>query len=1182
MIIERLDLIAFGRFTNEVLDLSGGPIRLHIVYGPNESGKSTSMRAIQSLLFGMPQRSDDNFIHPYGAMRIGGRFRDATSGEVVECIRRRGRSKTLMGPGEVDEVDPMRLAAMLRGVDAETFSRQFGISHQELVSGGRAILDGAGDLGEMLFAAGTGTGTLRSARQQLEKERRELFIERGSTGAINKLISRFQDTDIRLRACRLLPMQYDAKYKTLDQAIIDATALDQKLKDHTQSYRLLEAFLKARRLLPDRTAIIDQLQTDIGSTPLLDEAFITLRRQLETSWHSTSQQLVTQGELLAELINRRDLLQVDDRWLAAAPSIKSLMNELSEIESGQLQLHRYQTDLVKADQDISTAIKRLGHANPMPVADQSAAADGIPDPLAITDTIRHEIDAMVTRYGGLLEGLQAAEEQEQLLRQAFDDITDQLNALPTVADLAPLTEAINAIGKPLLLFETAADCRIEADKSLRRVHDAIGRLRGFSGGIDKARTLLPPPSSQIAQRTAAITKAKQELQQCEATVALQRADLTEAELRFSDESSNVDLPTLEQRDAARAARDVTIDQLQRLVVSGQTVNPHLATAIADQVRLADQITDALHAAYDQVIHRKRLIGDIDRAKQRLDAAYHQQELAQQQLDFAVAQWQELWRAEGVDPGDPDEMRQWTADLNIVRELISHCDEKQAAVRRADESIEHAIEHLRTAMRVSGDPRGEVLSLLDSLDLTELYSLATQQRDAATRRYQRQVELQAEQTRAQIAMKKGSDECRKRKRQWDQWQSRWVELTVPLPGSDHARPETIHAMIRQVDDLMVCRQKRDTLSEAYQSLEQRCNEYLDRVQDIAKRLDLTFETRDSGEFVRNLARQVEHYLTQQNEQKLLNQQIDALKLKLEAAKGEEINLASQLKQLCCEAGCENISQLPIIEQASIKRRELEKELKAVDQQLRALAESQPLQKFIDSAAQYDSSTLEIEIAKADVERERLQQDWTAAQQLVGKLRGEVEQMDASDQAAMIQQERQNLLATIRRHANRYAELTIAEETLKQAIEHYRENNEGPVLRLASDFFNRMTDGEYDSLQVEFDDKDQPKLVGMRPNKQTSVMANLMSDGTADALYLSLRLASLEVHLSTHHPIPLIVDDCLVQFDDDRAAAALRILSDLATRTQVILFTHHQHLLDLAHQTLPLGGFYAHRMDRYLAS
>jgi uncharacterized protein YhaN len=80
---------------------------------------------------------------------------------------------------------------------------------------------------------------------------------------------------------------------------------------------------------------------------------------------------------------------------------------------------------------------------------------------------------------------------------------------------------------------------------------------------------------------------------------------------------------------------------------------------------------------------------------------------------------------------------------------------------------------------------------------------------------------------------------------------------------------------------------------------------------------------------------------------------------------------------------------------------------------------------------------------------------------------------------------------------------------------------------------------------------------------------MSDGTADQLYLAIRLASLENYLKNSTPLPFIVDDILVQFDDRRASATLEALSDLARQTQVIFFTHHRHLVDLARSRLADG-------------
>jgi hypothetical protein len=51
-----------------------------------------------------------------------------------------------------------------------------------------------------------------------------------------------------------------------------------------------------------------------------------------------------------------------------------------------------------------------------------------------------------------------------------------------------------------------------------------------------------------------------------------------------------------------------------------------------------------------------------------------------------------------------------------------------------------------------------------------------------------------------------------------------------------------------------------------------------------------------------------------------------------------------------------------------------------------------------------------------------------------------------------------------------------------------------------------------------------------------------------------------------PMPFIADDLFVNFDDKRSAAGFQVLNELAKKTQVLFFTHHQHLLDVAHRAL----------------
>jgi uncharacterized protein YhaN len=79
---------------------------------------------------------------------------------------------------------------------------------------------------------------------------------------------------------------------------------------------------------------------------------------------------------------------------------------------------------------------------------------------------------------------------------------------------------------------------------------------------------------------------------------------------------------------------------------------------------------------------------------------------------------------------------------------------------------------------------------------------------------------------------------------------------------------------------------------------------------------------------------------------------------------------------------------------------------------------------------------------------------------------------------------------------------------------------------------------------------------------------MSDGTRDQLYLALRLASLEYRLEKSEPMPFIVDDILVNFDEDRTRAALQAMARLGEKNQVLLFSHHRQVADAVRE-LDLG-------------
>jgi uncharacterized protein YhaN len=134
-------------------------------------------------------------------------------------------------------------------------------------------------------------------------------------------------------------------------------------------------------------------------------------------------------------------------------------------------------------------------------------------------------------------------------------------------------------------------------------------------------------------------------------------------------------------------------------------------------------------------------------------------------------------------------------------------------------------------------------------------------------------------------------------------------------------------------------------------------------------------------------------------------------------------------------------------------------------------------------------------------------------------------------------------------------------LRDEIEGFRRKHRDPILTRASVYFRSLTCDSLTTIDTDFDESDQPVLVGVRPNGER-LRVEAMSTGTRDQLYLALRLATLDHYVEGSEPLPFIVDDILIQFDDDRSRATLDALADFSAKTQVILFTHHERVVEEA--------------------
>ncbi len=163
--------------------------------------------------------------------------------------------------------------------------------------------------------------------------------------------------------------------------------------------------------------------------------------------------------------------------------------------------------------------------------------------------------------------------------------------------------------------------------------------------------------------------------------------------------------------------------------------------------------------------------------------------------------------------------------------------------------------------------------------------------------------------------------------------------------------------------------------------------------------------------------------------------------------------------------------------------------------------------------------------------------------LGQIQGRMESLGE-------EQKLQEKLAEVHRRMEKlertYAALELAQTALAQASAALQRRFAPKIAARARELFTRLTGDRYDRLLLEED----LSLRAAARGEDTLRGASWRSDGTVDQLYLALRLA---VAGELTPEAPLILDDALVRFDDERLKTALEILREESAGKQVILFT-----------------------------
>lgn len=1146
MRFDRLDILRYGALTDRTIDFRAGA-KLHVIYGPNEAGKSSALSAISDLLFGFPTAAEQSFLHEPASLRVGAVL-TARDGASLAFRRRRGRKNTLLAPD--DKETPLAedaLAPFLGNLSRDVFERAFGLDSLRLRQGAAAMLRSGGEIGSLLFSAASGLTGLTRLRQSLESEADGIYAPRRS-----KDRGFYQALD-RHDEARKAERDNELKSGDWKKLLAEAAELEAELErlqhQRHETRQALERLQRLKTLQPLLAEIDGEMAAleslaDLASMP---ESFadrleqnLDDRRAAEDELRRARQAVARTGEDLSRIHLDETLLRIGDE-------ITQLFADTGNYRSQRQDLPRVDQELAGYDAALAQLSRRLGLSNVEELEK------------------RQPSDADRARLSELVEEGRRLSLQRQTIAEQLDGERDRLSTLEKdgasgkLIDPRPFIDQLEALGVDL-----ASLARLDAlETQIRRIEtdlsDAAARLRPPVGDIEALFIVPLPDATEIVAHRETLDAARSGVREASDRVRAQDEQLVEIEQALEDAQRGGPIVTREQIAGARAARDGEWQSIRDGLSGGSlTAADRIIASFATSLAEADRLADAALSDADRVSRHADNRLRQERLRQERETAAGRLRQAEEVLAKAKAAFAVLFEPLGVSALDPAAMLEWRRGVDLLfrerralRDLSDQRDESVLAEARVSPALQDMAE--ATGYRSGRLPPSAMAEGLRK----HLRLLSERWSESRTR--------EGEIASARDRLTRLGEQQRDIERRQADWREAFGRVVLLLGLSADATLEMASAALKAWTEVPDALAEHDNRHRRVSGMRRDMADFERRLATLAATTGDELDHLPPDAAAEALHARVNAARGEQKKQ-------DRLEEERQRAEAQAVRCAEALATVEAALSALTADWSPDTDWSALLLRLRERS------RLNArLAESR--ERFHRQADGTGEELIRAELTgfdrvAADLEIERLSADdhrqFTAHGELIAQLAENQRQRRAMETGVSAEYAVFEKLAAEQEAtdlARQWVVLKLAARMLASSMEAYREQQADPVITRAGELFSLLTGGRFARLVEEHDETDTLQLLAERSGGERVPLAGL-SEGTGDQLYLALRLAFLEDYSSRNEPAPLIVDDIFQTFDDERVSAGLKALAGTAGRFQTILFTHETSLVDIAKREI--GG------------
>jgi uncharacterized protein YhaN len=1149
MRLARLDLTRYGKFTSHTLDFGAavaGQPDLHIVYGPNEAGKSTALAAFLDLLFGIETRSRYNFLHPYPTMRIGATLELA--GGTCELVRVKRPQNNLLDANERPLTEGV-LQGELGGVDREAYRAMFSLDDDTLESGGENILASKGDLGQLLFSASAGLADLSRRLVELRAEADSFYKFRARSGELAELKARLMELKEERARIDTMAAQFAQLVETRDSAAAQYdTAIKARAKIRTRLDDIGRLLVALPRL-GDLRAIRERL-APLESLPAAEAGTAEDLPELARDEIELATRLASAADEIARLEAERDAIVTDEQALNVAERVGRLAGLRARHLTAQTDIPERRLQQRQGELAIANILDLLDRAN-----------EPEPKRLVLGAGVVGRLRGLIEARSGIESTLKTAESEVAAAQRRLDEALQKHEQGGGVSEAAgegsPRMTAFAATVAAVRADDHALHLRVAVRERETRREELDEKLRDLApwrGDVRELAELAAPSRSVIERWKNAVAVAQKKADDTARDIERLTAERHRLAAEAEAIGRSAGVVGDREAEAIRAERD------RAWAEHRYGLDAVSADFFEEAMRRDDKATGARFAHTSELarlhqIERLRAVADAD-----LGGARAANCAARATLDTIRAEIAVVFIAIVVETVDEYELTQvgsWLGRRDEALKAAARLDKAERELHVAEAGSEAARARLAAAFVSAGvphDPEAPFDSLLESaqaaidrdMKLAALREAVDgRRRDCADRRLGLKQAIDAE--AAWIAS--WTEACK----------ACWLGEAGVVPSIAEVRE-----ILASVAELAPLIQTRVGLVDRIDKMERDQAEFSGEVAVLAAELNIACvgDVLDVASTIDALveAAKTAHALRADKEKELQRAQKD------QRALAEKLALHEKRRgALLAALGVATLVEATTVLQKIRERTDLHRHEERAIADICEAARANAIEEAERALERADRATLEAERAELEPQFEDYDRRTRELFAEHAKAAARVESVGGDSAVANIEEQRRTLLLEIEEGAQQYLRMRLGVAAAEQALRIYRDRHRSSMMAHAGEAFRTISRGAYSGLVAQ-PDKDSEILVAIGADGGSKIASEL-SKGTRFQLYLAFRVAGYHEFAAARRPVPFVADDIMETFDDDRAEETFRLFSDMARVGQVIYLTHHHHLCDIAQRVCP---------------